>query len=64
MLRGGAALLRDVPDALIDGLFEGDDLTQLKHVHAIIKQVTVGELRAVYFFICPEPARRRGARPR
>ena len=53
--RGGPLLLRDVPLALIEGLFEGQDLAQMKHVHAIVKQVTVGDLRAVYFFVCPDP---------
>lgn len=53
--RGGPLLLRDVPPALVEGLFEGADIASLKHVHAIIKQVTVGDLRAAYFFICPDP---------
>jgi PAS domain S-box-containing protein len=53
--RGGPLLLRESPDALIEGLFTGEDLAHLKHVHMIIKQVTVGELRGVYFLICPDP---------
>ncbi|MGH2959337.1 MAG: hypothetical protein ACRDKE_07010, partial [Solirubrobacterales bacterium] len=53
--RGGPLLLREAPPALIEGLFEGEHLAQFKHVHMIIKQVTVGELRAAYFFICPDP---------
>jgi PAS domain S-box-containing protein len=53
--RGGPLLLRDAPAALIEGLFEGEDIAHLKHVHVIIKQVTVGELEAVYFFLCPDP---------
>jgi PAS domain S-box-containing protein len=53
--RGGPLLLREAPDALIEGLFTGEDLAHLKHVHVIVKQVTVGELRAAYFFICPDP---------
>ncbi|MGK2878935.1 MAG: SpoIIE family protein phosphatase [Solirubrobacterales bacterium] len=55
VLRDGPALLRAVPDALITGLFGGTDLRELRHVHAIVKHVTVGELSAVYFFICPDP---------
>lgn len=55
VLRGGPLLLRESPDALIDGLFTGEDLAHLKHVHMIIKPVTVGELRAVYFLVCPDP---------
>lgn len=53
--RGGPLLLREVPPALIEGLFGGEDLPALKHVHGIVKQVTVGDLRAAYFFICPNP---------
>jgi PAS domain-containing protein len=53
--RGGPLLLRDAPAALIEGLFEGEDLAALKHVNVIIKQVTVGDLRAVYYFVCPHP---------
>jgi PAS domain S-box-containing protein len=53
--RGGPLLLRDAPMALIEGLFEGEDLTALKHVNVVIRQVTVGDLRAVYYFVCPHP---------
>lgn len=53
--RGGPLLLRESPDALVEGLFAGEDLAHLKHVHMIIKQVRVGELCAVYFFVCPDP---------
>ncbi|MBI2692023.1 MAG: SpoIIE family protein phosphatase [Solirubrobacterales bacterium] len=53
--RGGPLLLRESPDALVEGLFTGEDLGRFKHIHMIIKQVSVGELLAVYFFICPNP---------
>ncbi|MBJ7354541.1 MAG: SpoIIE family protein phosphatase [Thermoleophilaceae bacterium] len=53
--RGGSLILREAPPELIEGLFEGEDTGALKHVHAIIKPVTVGDLRAVYFFVCPDP---------
>lgn len=53
--RGGPLLLREAPAPLIEGLFTGEDLAAMKHVHVIIKQVSVGDLRAVYFFICPDP---------
>jgi PAS domain S-box-containing protein len=53
--RGGPLLLKEAPRALVEGLFEGEDIAHLKHVHAIVKQVTVGDLHAVYYFLCPDP---------
>lgn len=52
--RGGAVLMRQTPEALIAGLFEGD-VAELKRVNTIVKHVTVGDLGAVYYLVCPHP---------
>lgn len=53
--RGGPLLLRNAPAELIEGLFEGDGVSGLKRVNTIINFVSVGELTAVYYLICPNP---------
>jgi PAS domain S-box-containing protein len=53
--RGGPLLTRKADPALLEGLFEGAEITNRSHVNLIIKQVTVGDLRAVYYLVCPDP---------
>lgn len=53
--RGGPLLLRKAPAALVEGLFAGADVSRLKQVNMIINHVSVGELTAVFYLICPNP---------
>ncbi len=52
--REGGLLLRPAPTDLLLGLFEGD-LKKLKTPNVMVKPISVGDLKAVYFFVCPRP---------
>lgn len=52
--REGGLLLRPAPDDLFEGLFEGE-LKKVKQPNVMVKPISVGELKAVYFFVCPRP---------
>lgn len=58
--RGGPLLLRDAPQDLIDGLFDGEGRPALKRVNVMVLGTTVGDLKANYFLVCPDPHPRWG----
>ena len=53
--RGGPLLLRETPVDLLSELFEGSDVASLGKVHTMVLGAPVGDLKATYYLICPNP---------
>ncbi len=52
---GGPLLLRDTPADLLTDLLDGPKVANLSKTHTMVLGAPVGDLKATYYLICPDP---------